>query len=43
MSDIELKELIRNNPQSLIAQDYRLGRKEMSLELVQSMKQEFNK
>jgi hypothetical protein len=36
MTDIELKELVKKNPTSIVAAAYRLGRKEMSLEMTEA-------
>ena len=39
MTDSELKTIIRKNPTSIVAAAYRLGRKEMSLEMTESIAQ----
>jgi len=36
MTDQELKSIIRKNPTSIVAAAYRLGRKEMSLEMTEA-------
>lgn len=40
ISEAELKRLIRNNPDSIYAAAYRLGRKEANLELAESMRKQ---
>jgi len=37
MNELELKEIIRKNPNTVIAQAYRLGRKDANIELTKSI------